>query len=217
MNRVEEVIKQEKIIAIVRGIALKDIIPTCEALLAGGIKCIEVTFNQSSATGEQDTFNAIKNINDTLGEKVCLGAGTVMTERQVELAVEAGAKYIISPNYSKKVVAKTLELGAVSMPGVITPSEIADAYEQGASFAKIFPAGSFGASYIKSIRGPISHIPLMAVGGIDKDNFTDYMKVGMAGIGVGSSLVNIKLIEAGEFAELTQLASEFVQKMKEIQ
>ncbi|MCG8482651.1 MAG: 2-dehydro-3-deoxyphosphogluconate aldolase, partial [Clostridia bacterium] len=99
MNEVILRIKQERIIAIVRNIQADKIIDTCKALVAGGITCIEVTFNQSSATGEADTINAIKNINDTIGDKVCLGAGTVMTEKQVQLAVEAGVKYIISPNY----------------------------------------------------------------------------------------------------------------------
>ena len=216
MSDVIKKIKEEKIIAIIRGIETKDILQTATALYNGGIKLMEVTFNQSSATGESDTYEAIKIIAENFGEKVCVGAGTVMSEKQVELAVEAGAKYLISPNYNKEVVAKTLELGAISMPGVITPSEIAQAYNQGASFAKIFPAGNFGVGYIKAIRGPISHIPMLAVGGIDKDNFVDYMKAGMAGIGVGSCLVNKKLIDAGEFEEITQLAKEFTEKMKEI-
>jgi 2-dehydro-3-deoxyphosphogluconate aldolase / (4S)-4-hydroxy-2-oxoglutarate aldolase len=216
MNNTTNTIKKEKIIAIVRGIDGDKIIATCEALMAGGIKCIEVTFNQASATGEKDTLNAIKNINDAFGDKVCLGAGTVMSEKQAMLAVEAGAKYIISPNYDKKVVAKTLALGAISMPGVITPSEIAEAYNQGASFVKLFPIGSFGVNYVKAIKGPISHIPMMAVGGIDKENFMDYMEAGMAGIGVGSCLVNKKRIDAGKYDEITKLAREFTDKMKEI-
>ncbi len=216
MNEVILRIKQERIIAIVRNIQADKIIDTCKALVAGGITCIEVTFNQSSATGEADTINAIKNINDTIGDKVCLGAGTVMTEKQVQLAVEAGVKYIISPNYDKKVVAKTLELGAVSIPGVFTPSEIAEAYEQGANFVKVFPVESLGYNYIKAIRGPISHIPMLAVGGIDKDNFVDYIKAGIAGIGVGSCLVNKKLVASDKFDEITKLAKEFSEKMKEI-
>ncbi|MCG8484891.1 MAG: bifunctional 4-hydroxy-2-oxoglutarate aldolase/2-dehydro-3-deoxy-phosphogluconate aldolase, partial [Clostridia bacterium] len=108
------------------------------------------------------------------------------------------------------------ELGAVSIPGVFTPSEIAEAYEQGANFVKVFPVESLGYNYIKAIRGPISHIPMLAVGGIDKDNFVDYIKAGMAGIGVGSCLVNKKLVDSNKFDEITKLAKAFSEKMKEI-
>lgn len=206
-------VKENKIIAIVRGIDNDKILDTCRALYKGGVSMIEVTFNQSSATGNEDTFNAIKLISDNLDE-IVVGAGTVMTVEQVELAVKAGAKYIISPNFDKKVVRRTKELGAVSMPGVITPTEIANAYEAGADFVKVFPAGNFGTGYIKSIKAPIGHIPMLAVGGIDADNIEVYMNTGIDGVGVGSSLVNKNLINAGKYDALTELAKNFVSKVK---
>ncbi|MGV8979737.1 bifunctional 4-hydroxy-2-oxoglutarate aldolase/2-dehydro-3-deoxy-phosphogluconate aldolase [Clostridium sp.] len=210
MDKTINKIKENKIIAIVRGIDQDKILKTAEALYSGGISLVEVTFNQSSPNGNKETLDAIKSISVNLGDKICVGAGTVMTVEQVELAVKAGAKYIISPNFDKEVVAKTLELGAVSMPGVITPSEIADAYKAGANFIKIFPAGNFGADYIKSIKAPINHIPMLAVGGIDLNNLKEYMDTGIVGVGLGSSLVNKKLINEGSFDELTELAKKFV-------
>lgn len=209
-----EQVKQSKIIAIVRGIDGDKIIDTANALKAGGIKMIEVTFNQSSPTGNEDTFNAIKAISDAMGDEISVGAGTVMTVEQVELAVKAGAKYIISPNFDKDVVAKTVELGVAPMPGVFTPTEIVDAYKAGAVAAKIFPIGVLGIPYIKAISAPISHIPMIAVGGVDLDNIDEFMSAGAIGAGIGSCLVNKNLINAGKFDELTQLAKSFVEKVQ---
>jgi len=205
-----ERIKKEKIIAIIRGISNERIIDTCEALVAGGVTMIEMTFNQSSPTGNDDTFHAIKMISDNLGESACVGAGTVMTIEQVELAVKAGAKYIISPNYDKEIMAKTIEMGVASMPGVMTPSEIVNAYKDGAVAAKLFPSGNLGLEYIKAIKAPISHIPIVAVGGVDVDNVNEFMKIGCIGVGVGSTLVNKALVNAGKYDELTELARCFV-------
>lgn len=210
MDKTINRIKENKIIAIIRGINQDKIVRTAEALYAGGIFLVEVTFNQSSPNGNQETYEAIKAISVNLGDKICVGAGTVMTVEQVELAVKAGAKYIISPNFDKEIVAKTLELGVVSIPGVITPSEITDAYKAGASFVKIFPASNFGPDYIKSIKSPISHIPMLAVGGIDLNNLKEYMDTGIDGVGLGSSLVNKKIVNEGRFNELTELAKKFV-------
>jgi 2-dehydro-3-deoxyphosphogluconate aldolase/(4S)-4-hydroxy-2-oxoglutarate aldolase len=205
-----ERIKKEKIIAIIRGISNERIIDTCEALVAGGVTMIEVTFNQSSPTGNDDTFHAIKMISDNLGESACVGAGTVMTIEQVELAVKAGAKYIISPNYDKEIMAKTIEMGVASMPGVMTPSEIVNAYKDGAVAAKLFPSGNLGLEYIKAIKAPISHIPIVAVGGVDVDNVNEFMKIGCIGVGVASTLVNKGLINEGKYDALTELAKRFV-------
>ncbi len=213
MNNTISKIKEEKIIAIVRGIENDKIIETCKALSKGGVNLIEVTFNQSSETGLEDTYNAIKLISENL-EDVCVGAGTVMTIEQLEKAAEAGAKYIISPNFDKDIVHRTVELGLVSIPGVLTPTEITDAYKEGAHFAKLFPAGELGLNYIKAIKAPISHIPMLAVGGVNVDNINDFMKTGLNGVGVGSSLVNKNLINENKYEELTELAKKFVASSK---
>ena len=214
MRDIVQTIKDHKIIAIVRGIETDKILDTGKALYEGGIVLIEVTFNQSSATCIEDTTTSIKLIADHMPE-ICVGAGTVMTVEQAEGAIQAGAKYIISPNFDEDVVRRTIELHAISMPGVLTPTEITNAYKAGASFAKVFPSGTLGINYLKAIKSPISHIPMLAVGGVELDNVAEFMEIGLAGVGVGSSLVNKTLINEGRFNELTELAKKFVSRIKE--
>lgn len=214
MKSTIETIKKNKIIVIVRGIDVDHIVDTAKALYDGGIRLMEVTFNQSSPTAEQDTGNAIKAICEAMGDKVCIGAGTVMTSRQVDTAVDAGAKYIISPNINLDVIKRSIKRSTVSMPGAMTPTEIAAAYEAGAEFVKLFPANILGTSYIKAIRSPISHIPMLAVGGINADNMLEYMEAGISGVGIGSHILNKNLVEAEKFEELTALAKEYTQKIK---
>jgi len=206
MEHVIERIKEHKIIAIVRGVALDDIVPTAHALMDGGIRLLEVTFNQSSSTGEQDTAEAIRRLCSAFGDDMIIGEGTVVSERQVAVAVEAGAQYIISPNTDAAVIRKTLELGAVSIPGALTPTEVLYAHNLGAHFVKLFPAGNLGTGYIKAIRAPISHIPLLAVGGVNDKNLMDFFKAGVSGVGVGANIVDNKLIKEKKFDELTALA-----------
>ena len=202
-------IRQEKIIAIVRGVAPEQILATAEALYSGGIRLLEITFNQSSPTSDQDTAGSIRLLCAALGDRMGIGAGTVMTPAQVQTAVAAGARYIISPNTDAAVIRTTRELGAISIPGALTPSEIAAAWQAGADFVKVFPAGTFGTDYIRAIRSPISHIPLLAVGGIDENNLNDYLDAGVCGVGIGSNLASLKLIREGRFDELTVLARKF--------
>ena len=213
VNAIISGIKENKIIAIVRGVATKDIIPTARALKDGGIKLLEITFNQSSATGEKDTENAIGSLCDYFSDSMLIGAGTVLNARQTEIAVKAGAKYIISPNTDPDVIKTTNDMGAVSIPGALTPSEIAHACKLGAHFVKLFPAGDLGTAYIKAIRAPLSHIPLLAVGGIDNDNLQDFFKAGVCGVGVGSNIVDTKLIKEGKFEELTVLARKYTSQI----
>ena len=133
-----------KVIAIVRGIGSKDIVKLAEAMEKGGINCIEVTFDQTSSETIAETKKSIAAIKEHLGDRVYVGAGTVMTVEQVHMAVEAGAEYIISPNVNEAVIRETKKLDKVSIPGAMTPTEAAAAYEYGADIVKMFPAGVLG-------------------------------------------------------------------------
>jgi 2-dehydro-3-deoxyphosphogluconate aldolase/(4S)-4-hydroxy-2-oxoglutarate aldolase len=206
-------IKQYKIIAIIRNIPQEDIIQVAEALYEGGIKLIEVTFNQAAAESDQQAAESIKILCNNFGDKIFIGAGTVMNVHQVETAINAGAKYIISPNTNLQVIKKTSELGAVSIPGALTPSEIAFAYEAGAKFVKLFPASQLGVGYIKSIRSPLNHIPLLAVGGIDENNMNSFFEAGVSGVGVGSNIVKKSLISMKKFDEITVLAKKYTKQI----
>ena len=198
-----------KIVAIVRGIDSQRIVGLAKALAAGGITCIEVTFDQSAPDKLQNTLDAIAAIKETLGDGVCVGAGTVMAPEQVQLASDAGAEYMISPNTDPEVIAKTKALGKVSIPGAMTPTEVAYAYQCGADIVKMFPAGILGAGYIKAVKAPLKHIPVTAVGGITPQNCAEFFKAGACGVGVGGNLVSPELVNAGRFDEITALAKAY--------
>ena len=138
-----------------------------------------------------------------------IGAGTVITEAQVEAAYNAGAQYIISPNVNEKVIRKTLEKGLISMPGAMTPTEILRADELGAQFVKLFPAGYLGFSYIKDILGPISQVRFIATGGVNEETLPRYYDMGFCGAGISGRLTDRKLIESGDFEEFTRRARIF--------
>ena len=207
-------ILEGKIVAIVRGIPSDEIVGLAEALVKGGISCIEVTFDQSSAEKARDTLKAISNMRQALGDRVCVGAGTVMSVEQVEAAATAGAEYMISPNTNAAVIKRTKELNKVSIPGAMTPSEVAEAYEQGADIVKMFPAGILGCAYIKAVKAPLKHIPVTAVGGVNPGNCADFIRAGAVGVGVGGNLVSPQLVREGRFEEITAIARSYTDALK---
>lgn len=203
-------IQSKKVITIVRGLYGEAVVQLAKALHAGGIELMEVTFDQKNTETHADTMAAISAINQAMGDKMCVGAGTVTTVELVEKAHAAGAKYIVSPDFQPDVIARTRELDMVSLPGAFTATEISNAYRAGADFVKVFPAAQAGTAYIKAIRGPLNHIPLLAVGGVNEKNAADFIKAGCAGIGVGGNLVNKEWIANGEWDKITALAREFI-------
>lgn len=201
-----ERVKNGKVIAIVRGLGNENMLKLAEALYAGGIDMIEVTFSQARKETWADTAGAVRAIGEHFKGKVLAGAGTVMTLEQLRMAYEAGARYIISPNVNESVIRATKALGMLSFPGALTPTECAFAKECGADIVKVFPAGEMGPGYIKAIRSPLSHIDLMAVGGINEKNAGDFIRAGAVGVGVGGNLVNREWIASGRFDLITETA-----------
>ena len=207
MSIVEQ-IKEEKIVAIVRGIAGEKLLDLADALYAGGVKLMEVTYDHSSEAGIQNTLDGIALLARERGDKMQIGAGTVLNTIEVKRAQDAGAKYIITPNVNGDVITKARELGMATMPGAFTPTEIEFAHWLGADIVKVFPAGNMGPDYIKAIRGPLGFIPLAAVGGVSVENIAAFQKAGCVAFGVGGNLVDKKKIEAGEFDSITAYAKE---------
>ena len=203
-------IEKEKVVVIVRGIAKEKLIPLAEAMYAGGIRLLEITYDATGKTSDEETAENIAMLSKHFEGRMYIGAGTVIKTTQVELTARAGGMFIISPDTNKAVIEKTRELGLVSMPGALTPTEIADAHRFGADFVKLFPVSTFGPEYVKAVKAPLSHIKLLAVGGVDEKNIADYQKAGACGFGIGSNIVNKKMIEAGEFDKITELAKEFL-------
>jgi len=206
-------LREAKLVAIMRGIPVEYVCKTVEAMKKGGVYCCEVTFDQKS----KDNFNTLKSIElikDTFGDDVLVGAGTVLTPQQAVDAYSAGAAYMISPDMNPAVIQKTKELGAVSIPGAMTPTEIMSAWNYGADVVKVFPAGDLGVGYIKSISAPISHVPLIAVGGVNEKNAKDFLDAGCVGLGIASALANAKRVIAGEFDKITEVAKIYADAVK---
>lgn len=211
---VYNMILKERIVAIVRGFDPETVVKLAGAYVTGGVRCIEVTFDQTSTENQKRTAETIRLLVDTLGDEICVGAGTVMTPEQVRMAAEAGAEYMISPNVDEDVIRETKRLGKVSIPGAMTPSEIAAAYKLGADIVKLFPANEVGLSYIKAIKAPLKHIPIMATGGVRPANAADYLAAGSSALGVGGDLVNKTWIAAGEFDKIALAAKAYKDAVK---
>lgn len=212
---VKEWIFREKVIAIVRGVDSRLCMQVADALYAGGIRLMEITYDQSNPVSWQATADAIRDIAAAYEGKMLVGAGTVTSPHLVELTANAGGRYVISPNTDPAVIQKTKELGLTSIPGAMTPSEIMTAVQSGADFVKLFPAADLGISYFKAVRAPLSHVPLIATGGIHAGNAGNFLEAGAVGLGVGGSLANKKIIANGEFAKLTEAASELLSAIRQ--
>ena len=213
-NQVIQAIENEKLIVIVRGVAREKLIPFAEAAYAGGVRLLEVTYSADGSISDEETADRIAMLAKHFEGRMLIGAGTVLTEKQVELTHAAGGKYISSPDTSESVIKKTCQLGLVSMPGALTPTEIQTAHKAGADFVKLFPIGNLGTGYVKAVMAPLSHVKMLAVGGVDLNNIEDYKKIGIAGFGIGTAIVNKTLINEGKFDEITKLAEKYVTAVK---
>ena len=214
MEKIKELIRNERLIVIVRGVKSEQLIPLAEAMYEGGVRLLEVTYSANGKVPDEETAKNIGALVDRFGDRMQIGAGTVLTEKQVALTAAAGGKYIISPNANPAVIAATRKAGLVSIPAAYTPTEIEAAYECGADFVKLFPVTSLGPSYVKAVRGPLNHIPLLAVGGVDLSNLADYAKAGVSGFGIGGNIVDKKMLETGDYAAITDLAKRYVSTVK---
>ena len=200
----------KKIVAIVRGVYGEDCVKLAQALYEGGIELLEVTFDQAKPDELTRTSDSIKLLVERLGDKMVFGAGTVTTVEMLELAKNAGAKFIVSPDTNEEVIRATVAAGMVSMPGALTPTEVVTAHRWGADFVKLFPAGTQGTAYFKAVTAPLNHIRMLAVGGVNEKNIADFLAAGAVGAGVGGNLVNKTWIKNGEFDKITAVAREFV-------
>lgn len=191
-------ISREKLIAILRGVPLERIDGVVGALVRGGVRILEFTFDHAEADCVSRNAEKIRRTAERFGDRVLVGCGTTLTPQEVEAAHAAGACLVISPNVDAAVIRRTRELGMVSMPGALTPTEIVSAYSLGADIVKLFPAGELGLGYIKAVRGPLKHIPMSAVGGVKPENVAAYLDAGVCGFGVGGPLVLSAAVKSGD-------------------
>ena len=198
-------VEQHRIVAIFRGVAGEGADRGAEALIAGGIRVLEVTMNTEGA------LESLAKWRKTYEGTAAIGAGTVLDLEMAKAAVAAGAQFLISPNLDEEVVRYGVEQGIDVFPGCMTPTEIVRAWKAGARAVKLFPMASLGIKYLKDILAPLDSIPIIVTGGVNLDNIAEFLKAGAYGVGLGSNLVDKKLIAEGRFDELQAIARAYVE------
>ena len=197
-----EKIRQTKLVAIIRSHSLKGLENTVGSLYRGGIRAVEITMNTPGALA------GIERMKEKYPE-LLMGAGTVLDSETARLAILSGADFILTPTSKKETIETANRYNVPIIPGVMTPTEALTAYEYGAQIVKIFPIRSLGPKYLSDLKGPLPFVETMAVGGISLENAADYLQAGASALGIGSSLVDEKLVMSGDYAEIERRAACF--------
>ncbi len=197
------------VVAVIRRQRPEDVVPLAEALVKGGVTTLEITVDS------EQSYHLIGEVKKRLGSSALVGAGTVLDAETARTAIHSGADFIFSPTYSKSLIEMAKRYGVISMPGVLTPSEMVEAYQAGADIVKVFPASAFGPSYIKDLQGPLGHISMIPTGGVTVENIGTYIANGAVAAGVGGSLVKQKYIDSQDFESITTLAEQFTEAVKQ--
>jgi 2-dehydro-3-deoxyphosphogluconate aldolase/(4S)-4-hydroxy-2-oxoglutarate aldolase len=202
-------ITRSGVIGVMRGMQARTVELVANALYAGGVEVLEVTVDAPGA------MQMIASVTAALGDKALIGAGTVLDAETARAALLAGAQFIFCPTLCTEVIAMANRYGKVVIPGVMTPTEMLQAYTAGAPMVKLFPAQAVGPDFIKQVRGPLPHIPIIPTGGVSASNVQAYIKAGAAAVGVGGALVDPNAIAAGQYDLLTTRAKELVSLVAE--
>jgi 2-dehydro-3-deoxyphosphogluconate aldolase/(4S)-4-hydroxy-2-oxoglutarate aldolase len=192
------------LIAVVRTDKTANVIPLCEALVAGGVSAIELTMTIP------DALNTIKAAVAHFGARAMFGAGTVLDAKTAKSVIDAGAEFVVSPITKVEIAGMCRAANRPVMLGAYTPTEAQLAHDAGADYVKLFPADGLGTSYIKALHGPLPHLRIVPTGGITLENLGDFLKAGCPAVGVGSSLTTKEILQSANWTELTRLAREFV-------
>ena len=211
MDKKQIVAKVEELglLAVIRGPSADLTVKMVEALVAGGVLGIEITYSTPDAEG------VVRTLANKFGDGILLGMGTVTEPAQVERAKAAGARYLVSPVCDPDLVRSMVASGLPVMAGCLTPTEIFQTYRLGADVIKIFPGSLAGPSYIKAVHGPLPEIPMMPTGGVSADNVKDWFAAGAIAVGAGSNLCPPALAKAGKFDEISRISAEFVQVIRD--
>lgn len=192
------------IVAVIRSPSSEQLVQVAEALLEGGVDVLEVAFTVPQA------LEIISAVRKRLGNKILLGAGTVLDTETARAALLAGAEYIVSPTVNTDVITLCNRYDKLAMPGAFTPTEIVSAWQAGAGIIKVFPADLVGPQYLKILHAPLPQIRLMPTGGVNLQTIGDFFKAGACAVGIGGSLVDQEAIRTGNFAKITDLAAQYV-------
>ena len=192
------------VVAVIRSPDPKKVKPLAEALAAGGVLGIEVTMSTPKAP------EVIAELAASLGDRIILGAGTVLDAATCSTVINAGARFVVSPVTDAAIIETTRKLGAVSIPGAYTPTEIFRAWAMGADVVKVFPATTLGPGYFKDLLAVMPYLKLTPTGGVDAKTIGPFIAAGAVAVGAGSSLISKAALTSGDFASVTQTAREFV-------
>jgi 2-dehydro-3-deoxyphosphogluconate aldolase/(4S)-4-hydroxy-2-oxoglutarate aldolase len=191
------------VVAIMRHTEASLALEAAEALLRGGVEVVEVTLNTAGAPA------MIRDLRAHFGERLLVGAGTVLSPRAVDQALAAGAQFVVAPNTDLKVITLCNQRGVPVLPGAFTPTEVVTAWQTGADLVKLFPATTGGPRYIRDLRGPLPQIPLVPTGGVNLQNAEEFIRAGAVALGAGSDLVEKAVVDRRDFAELERRARGF--------
>ena len=211
MSRHEDLerVIQSGIVAVIRSPSSEQLVQVAEALYAGGVDVLEITFTVPKA------LEIIAAVRDRLGKKVLLGAGTVLDPETARAALLAGAEYVVSPTVNVDVIKLCSRYDKLAMPGAFTPTEVVTAWEAGAGIVKVFPADLVGPQYLKILHGPLPQVRLMPTGGVNLKTIGDFLRAGACTVGIGGSLVDQQAIRDGDFQKITSLAEQYVALVKQ--
>ena len=202
-------IKDERAVAVIRTDSTERALAAARAVIAGGFRAIEITYSFAGAT------DAITKLAESNESNLLIGAGTILNRQQALEAVGAGARFLVSPCVLPEVIDAANELQVAIIPGAFTPTEIYTAYSLGADIVKIFPAVRFGPEYLRAVRGPLPHIPIMPTSGVDASNVAEWFSAGAVAVGAVSSVLDPVLIRNGDWNELTKRAEEFIAAVRD--
>ena len=198
------------IVAVIRASSGELLVDVAEALVAGGVEVMEVTFTVPGAV------RVLERVADKLGDRILLGAGTVLDPETARIAILAGAEFIVSPSTNLDVIATCKRYGKLIMPGAFTQTEVVTAWQAGADIVKIFPADVHGAKYLKALRGPLPQVRMMPTGGVNLETAADFLKAGACALGVGGQMIEPDAVARGDMARIQSLSRQFVDKVAEV-
>jgi 2-dehydro-3-deoxyphosphogluconate aldolase/(4S)-4-hydroxy-2-oxoglutarate aldolase len=204
-----DLVRKTGTIAIMRAQSSDQLITAADAIKAGGVRVIEVTMTTPGA------LDIIAQATKKYGDEVLFGAGSVLDAETARTAILAGAGFVVAPTLNLEVIALCKRYSIPVVPGCYTPTEMLTAWEAGADMVKLFPASVGGPALVKAILAPLPQLEIVPVGGVDLDTAADFIRAGSAALGVGSSLINQKLLDAGDMGELTRRATAFIAKVQE--
>ena len=197
------------IVAVVRSPESGQLVEVCRALADGGVTVVEITMTVPGA------LDVVREVRQSLGDRVLLGAGTILDPETARAALLAGAEYLVAPTVNLDVIRLCQRYDKLVMPGAFTPTEILTAWETGADIIKVFPAEVVGPAFFKALRGPLPQVRLMPTGGVDLTTAADFLKAGACCLGVGGQLVEPKAVAERNFDRIRELARQYVAVVKQ--